>query len=134
MNQQSNQQQGIPPEVQDASSQKSFFFLVAMLVYYNRDDNSGPKQRHLNTLVESHSPNISKAVLGDMQRLAMKRIHAEHAVEPDQILDIVIINISHLAHMSSDEFHGDTVSPPSTGETPTSLDSAPNATLDAAGS
>lgn len=81
-----------------------YFHLISALVMYERD--GLPKQRHLNVLAETDVPELNKADLGAIQRTVMQRINLENNVSPEMIQDVVMLNISMLGRMTSEEFHG----------------------------
>lgn len=82
------------------------FFIVTVLVVYERDEQ--PKQRTMNVMMEAQNPNLDKSALAQIQQAAMSRIHAENNVTPDQVKDVVIMNISLLGQMTQEQFHGTT--------------------------
>jgi len=82
-----------------------FFFMATALAIYGTDD--GPKQRHVNVLLESPQIHLAKKDLQHMNRSVIARINAENGITPDQIKDVVITNISLLGHMAPSIFHAE---------------------------
>lgn len=86
-----------------ASRKKMFFFMAAAVAFYKKDD--AVKQRHMNALISLEDSNIVEADLHEIQRSLQVRLHAENGVEPKDVEDIVVLNISMLAHTTPDKFH-----------------------------
>ena len=82
------------------------FHLVTALAMYKRDD--AVKQRHVNILLETASPNIMRADLEQINQGVLSRISTENNVQPEDLQDIVILNISRLAVSEPSEFYGNT--------------------------
>ena len=83
----------------------NYYFIVSALVIYERDGEN--KQRPLNVLTEMDQPNITKADLGSIQRTVTQRINSENGVTPDQVKDVVILNICLLGLMDPKVFHAE---------------------------
>jgi hypothetical protein len=81
-----------------------FFFMASVLVMYEREETV--RQRHLNLLFEAPQPAIRKEDLNSLHRSALARIHAENDVSPDQVKDIVFLNMFLLGCMPSETFYG----------------------------
>lgn len=84
--------------------EKSFFHLVAALVIYKKDDSQ--KQRHMNIMLETQVPHVLGTDLNQVNLGAVQRITAENDVDSDDVLDIVILNVSLLAHTDRNSFYG----------------------------
>jgi len=83
-----------------------YFIATALCIYVKEDDGeTAIKQRHLNVLLESDTAAITKSQLNTLHRSAMQRLNAENGVTPDQIKDIVIMNVSYLGQMLPEQFH-----------------------------
>jgi len=80
-----------------------YFFMATALAIYQTDD--GIKQRHVNVLLECVTPQLAKKELQQISRSVIARINAENKVAPDQVKDIIMMNILPLGHMSPEEFH-----------------------------
>lgn len=79
------------------------FFLAAVVVFYRKEDRD--MRRHMNVLLEVDSPHLTKSDLGEVHHSSLVRIKAENDVNPDQVQDIVILNLSPLGMMPSAVFH-----------------------------
>lgn len=96
----------IPGTVKEKTADTdSSFFMAAALCMYTKDD--VVKQRHVNVLAETHLPQITKMDLNTLHRTAMQRLNTENDVTPEQILDIVFVNISFLGTMPPQQFYSD---------------------------
>jgi hypothetical protein len=84
--------------------QTACFFMVAVLALYEREGSM--KERHLNVLIETASPNLTRTTLGDIQKAAFRRINTENGITPDNVKDMVILNINMLGVMPPSLFHG----------------------------
>lgn len=85
--------------------EKHCFFLVSALAIYTNEAEE-LKQRHLNVLLETETPNLPKASIDSMQRSVMQRLKAENDIDPHQFKDIVILNVNLLGVMPPNIFHG----------------------------
>jgi hypothetical protein len=79
-------------------------FMATALAIYDRD--GANKQRHVNVLIETANPNLTKADLGQITSAVLARVKAENDVLPKDIKDVVILNIVLLGVMPADVFHG----------------------------
>jgi hypothetical protein len=86
------------------SKRKPVYFMAAVLAVYERDETT--KQRHINVLLEADTLNLTKAHLAQVQKSSMARLHAENNVEPSNVKDVIILNISFLGQMTEQQFHG----------------------------
>lgn len=108
-NKKSKQNQKLLKRPNQIDENSSFFFMAAALCIYGKVENDVEtiRQRHINVLLEADTPQLRKADLNTMHRSAMQRLNAENGVTPDQIKDIVILNISLLGAMPPELFHGE---------------------------
>ena len=93
-----------PDEPQDQSGQTQAFFMAAMLLMYERD--GALKQRHMNILFASPNGQITREGLSGIQASALQRLHVENGVEPDQVKDVVFLNIFYLTTAIPEVFLG----------------------------
>jgi hypothetical protein len=82
------------------------FFVCAVLTIYIKEGIQ--KQRHINILLETSGPNLTRKDLGSISQNSMARLHSENAVPPEDIKDVVILSITPLGKMSPDAFYGKT--------------------------
>lgn len=88
---------------------QSCFYMVSAVVMYERDGEL--KQRTLNVLAETDFPRIEKANLSAINQAIVRRVHAENNVNPEQVKDVVLLNMFLLGQMTPEEFHGHPISP-----------------------
>lgn len=79
-------------------------FMCACKVFYEVDGDI--KQREMNTMILTQSPNLTREALGYIRKGVMQRLGAENDVTPDKIKDIYIQNIFPLGQMTTEEFQG----------------------------
>ena len=92
-----------PPEM--------FYFIVCGTVYYARKDEiTRIRERTVNTLLELSTPAIDKEALSRVQQSLVLRVAKENGLEPEEIKDTTILNISMLGRMTEEAFHGGTKS------------------------
>jgi hypothetical protein len=84
-------------------------FMAAVVAFYERD--KSVKERHMNVLLETPSANLTKDHLGQIQRSALTRLHAENNVDPKTVQDVVILNVCLLGVMPAHVFHGTEAAP-----------------------
>lgn len=77
-------------------------FLVTALAIYERD--GVQKQRHLNIHAANENAFLNRASLSAINVAIVDRLTRENAVDPSQIKDVVILNISYLGVMTDEEF------------------------------
>jgi len=85
----------------------NFYYMAAALAIYERDEQI--KQRHLNVLLESEVPQITRNTLQVLNRQVLDRLNQENEVTPDMVKDVVFLNINMLGRMSPEDFHGSPV-------------------------
>lgn len=90
------------------------FYIAACLVTFVRDEDEGPKQKHMNVLMQTDSANVTKHDLNMLNRMVMQRMNIEAGVTPDQIKDCIFLNITMLGIMTEQEFHGKDYQDPAT--------------------
>jgi len=81
------------------------FFMASALAIYERE--GALKQRHLNVLLQSDTPQLTRKDLGTMNRTVLQRLQAENEVSPDMVKDVVFMSISPLGMMPPSVFHGE---------------------------
>ena len=91
-----------PTEETEDDGQK-FFYISAIVVYYKSE--TGVAQRHMNVLMEEKNGNITQGHLAHLQTVAVERVKVENNVVFENILDIVILNITMLGLMTDEEFN-----------------------------
>ncbi len=89
----------------DNQPSPSYFHLVAAIAIYQTGKDEGPKQRHVNVMLETSSPNIMRSDLDQVNQGVMTRLNVENNVQPEEMRDIVLLNISRLAIASSKDFY-----------------------------
>lgn len=89
-------------EAQANAPQKFFYYMACMLMFYTKDEKQC--QRHINVLIEAEGIDLTQKHLAQMQRTALARIKTENNVDPEQVQDAVILNMSPLGHLSAEEF------------------------------
>lgn len=82
----------------------SFFHLVAALAIYTKD--GAAKQRHVNIMLETASPHVVRKDLDQVNQGVLSRVNTENDVQPEDLKDIVILNICRLAVTDRDTFYG----------------------------
>lgn len=81
---------------------KEYFHLVAAQAIYSKDDQL--KQRTVNIMLITASPNILRDDLDKANQGVMARLNKENDVTPDQLRDIVLLNIFPLAYTTQEDF------------------------------
>ena len=89
-------------EPQDPTAQT--FFMAALLLIYERD--GAQKQRHMNILFASPDGQISREGLSGIQATAMQRLHVENGIEPEQVKDVIFLNVFYLITATQEAFLG----------------------------
>lgn len=74
-------------------------------------DEFSVKTRKVNILLEHHSIHLSKTELDEVNRGVFQRLQQESGVAPSQVADIILLNISILGNMTSEQFYGKPVDP-----------------------
>jgi len=83
---------------------KHHFFLLAALVIYQKDKLE--RTRHFNILMSSEERVITREQIGRAQQQAQVRFFTEFDKEHKaEVVDVFIQSVSHLGHMTDDEFH-----------------------------
>ena len=82
-----------------------FFFMVSATVLYKRENSL--KQRQINIRLELDNPNITLAVLAQINRAIIGRIMQEFNIPVEDVKDIIINNISILGAMTKEQFYAE---------------------------
>lgn len=79
-------------------------FLVAALAIYDRE--GVQKSRHLNIHAADENSHLNRQSLSAINVAVVDRLNRESNIDPSQIKDVVILNISFLGVMTDEEFAG----------------------------
>jgi hypothetical protein len=86
---------------------KKVYHLATLKMVYLKEETV--KERTINILMETETMDIGKRHLSQMQKAGMQRIKTENDVDPDMVKDAVILNISTMGYMTSEEFSRESV-------------------------
>ena len=84
-------------------------FLVTALAIYERE--GVQKQRHLNIHASNEHAFLNRASLSAINIAVVDRLVRENAIDPNQIKDVVLLNISYLGSMTDEEFAAEPIGP-----------------------
>lgn len=80
------------------------YFMVTALLTYTRED--AQKQRHMNSLLQLPTKKVTSTVLNNINRALLQRLWDESQVPVENVLDVAMLGISYLGHMTEQEFIG----------------------------
>ncbi len=86
------------------SKNPQHYFMVTALLTYTRED--AQKQRHMNSLLQLPAKKITSTALNNVNRALLQRLWDESQVPVENVLDVAMLGISYLGHMTEQEFHG----------------------------
>jgi hypothetical protein len=96
--------------VPTTTNQTSCFYVAALMVHYRKED--AVKVRHMNVLLECAQPQLLKADLATIHESALQRLNQESGINPTDVVDTVILNVSLLAITTPEIFHGSATQEP----------------------
>lgn len=85
---------------------KCYFMATLEVAIKPEEDGAPNRRRTVNVLLESESPQLSKKNLDETYKAALKRIEVENQVDPDQVVDVVFLNMFLLGQMAPADFYG----------------------------
>lgn len=98
------------PSLKAQVAPKLAYFMITSLVYYIRE--GVLKERHVNLLSEMPVDGaFSKSILSMLNSKAISRVVTENNIPVSDIRDTVILSMSFLGAMTSEEFHREVTSP-----------------------
>lgn len=95
------------PAFKTLSKTKNVYHLSAVRLVLNLDENDAPEVRHINVVIETKDGTINRKHIEHIQRSAVDRMCAEHGIQPNDVKDLTIMNISTLGQMTKEDFLGE---------------------------
>lgn len=96
---------GMPRPTIGKPKPKQHYYMCAVKVMYEK--NELINDWLLNILLESPNQSINRTQLAQINASVMQRLKSTHDVSPNDVVDIVVLNVFHLGHMAAKEFFGE---------------------------
>lgn len=98
--------QPVPEHTKDQDNQTDIFFywLATCRVSYRDGKKDGVE--YVNVMLNSVMPGLTRNVLMDIQKTAVRMMMQERKVTSLSVRNITIMNLSPIGHMTKEQFHG----------------------------
>ena len=86
-------------------STRTWYHLVTAQIVYQVNGQPEISSMYLNGIVTTNTVNLPAASLGKAQQAVQMHFHQRHEGVDLKVLDVVIMNLTNLGHMTQQEFH-----------------------------
>lgn len=86
-------------------STRTWYHLVTAQIVYQVNGQPEISSMYLNGIVTTNTVNLPAASLGKAQQAVQMHFHQRHEGVDLKVLDVVIMNLTNLGHMTPQEFH-----------------------------
>lgn len=96
-------------EASVSSDPPAHYFLFAVQLHFRKEE--AVRHRTMNVISESPEAFINQNTLREAQLASMKRLTQENSINEDDVIDVIILNITYMGYMTKEMFLVDTTAP-----------------------